>query len=68
MRRVAGSRQDRPDLLARRPRIDRARAATTATGSAVNCVDQFRALIDLFDRGLISYQEFEQQWLHMTGE
>jgi hypothetical protein len=58
MRRVAENRQDLPDLLVRRPHIDR--AAAFATAWPVSCVDQYRALIDLLDRGLLSIQQFEQ--------
>jgi hypothetical protein len=60
MRRVADSRGDRPDLLARRPWIDRSFAADPTPG--VNPVDQLRELVDLYDRGLLSREELERQW------
>jgi hypothetical protein len=59
MRRVADDRQERPAVLVRRPYIDRRGIAPTA--SYVNRVDQYRALINLFDRGLLSPQEFQEQ-------
>ncbi len=59
MRRAAGTRQGRADLLPRRPRIDRTAAFIAA--NPVSRVDQFRALIRLYDRGVLTTREFEQQ-------
>ncbi|GAB3787636.1 SHOCT domain-containing protein [Nocardioides ungokensis] len=60
MKRVAHTREYSPDLLARRPWIDRSFAADPSPG--VNPVDQLRELIDLYDRGLLSREDLERQW------
>lgn len=60
MRRVADTREDSPDLLARRPWIDRSFSAEPTP--RVNPVDQLRELADLYDRGLLSREELERQW------
>jgi aryl-alcohol dehydrogenase-like predicted oxidoreductase len=60
MRRVAESRREHPDVLARRPWVDR----TIFSRSGIpgpSTVDQVRELVDLFDRGLLSQEEFERQ-------
>lgn len=59
MRRTAIDRRERPPLLTRRPRIDR--QALQPRTQVVNGVDQYRALIALTDRGLLSAQELAQQ-------
>ena len=67
MRRVSVSRLERPDLLARRPRINGGMASDGAA-RGVNRVDQFRELVDLVDRGLISRDEFEWQRARIVQE
>lgn len=57
--RVADDRQDRVGLLWRRPRLDR--RAMVPRDAHVNPIDQYRALISLVDRGLLSPEEFEVQ-------
>ena len=59
MRRTAEDRQGRPPLLSRRPRIDRQDVGSRVR--VANPVDQYRALISLIDRGLLSPQEFARQ-------
>ena len=59
MRRTATDRQDRYQLLPRRPRLER--TGVPARPQVVNPVDQYRALIALTDRGLLSQQEFSRQ-------
>ena len=59
MRRTATDRQELTLLLPRRPRLDR--TAVPARPSVVNAVDQYRALVALTDRGLLSRQEFTRQ-------
>ena len=59
MRRTATDRRDRSPLLPRRPRLER--GAVPARPRVVNVVDQYRALVALTDRGLLSRQEFAQQ-------
>lgn len=59
MRRVADTRVDRQDLLARRPWIDRSFATDPTPG--VNPADQLRELVDLYDRGLLSREELGRQ-------
>jgi hypothetical protein len=65
MRRVADSRRDRPGLLVRRPHLDRRGIASP--GRHVNPVDQYRALISLFDRGLLSAEELQAQGTLIAG-
>jgi len=45
--------------LARRPWIDR--SFHPATSSVVNLADQLRALVDLYDQGLLSAEELSRQ-------
>ncbi len=59
MRRVADTREGRPGLLARRPWIDRSFRSERTPG--VNLVDQLRELVELYDRGLLSTDEFARQ-------
>lgn len=59
MRRTATDRRGRSLLLPRRPRLER--SAVPAQPRVVNVVDQYRALIALTDRGLLSRQEFSRQ-------
>ena len=59
MRRTATDRRDGARLLPRRPRLER--SAGPARPRVVNVVDQYRALIALTDRGLLSRQEFSRQ-------
>jgi len=59
MRRVADTRAGRPGLLARRPWIDR--SFHPVTSSVVNLADQLRALVDLYDQGLLSAEELSRQ-------
>ena len=59
MRRTATDRRDRSPLLPRRPRLER--SDVPARPPVVNVVDQYRALVALTDRGLLSRQEFSQQ-------
>ncbi len=65
MRRVARTRQGHVDLLVRRPRIDR--IAVYIAAGPICPVDQFRALIRLYDRGVLSTREFEQQATRIFG-
>jgi len=60
MERVAWSRREHVGVLRRRPTLD----TSTDPGSApagVRRVDQVRALVELYDRGLLSEEEFERQ-------
>lgn len=65
MRRVAESRRDHPDVLARRPWVDRTIFSRAGT-PRVSTVDQVRELVDLYDRGLLSQEEFDRQRLKVV--
>lgn len=58
MRRTATDRRVQ-SLLPRRPRLER--EAVPARPRVVDVVDQYRALVALTDRGLLSRQEFSRQ-------
>jgi hypothetical protein len=60
MHRVAWSRRGHVGVLRRRPTLDTTTdASSTAVG--VRRVDEVRALVDLYDRGLLSEEELERQ-------
>ena len=59
MKRTATDRQNQSQVLPRRPRLQR--EAVPARPRVMNSVDQYRALIALTDRGLLSGQEFSRQ-------
>ena len=59
MKRTATDRQNQSQLLPRRPRLER--KAVPARPQVMNSVDQYRALIALTDRGLLSGPEFSRQ-------
>lgn len=60
MRRVAESRDGCPDLLTRRPSIDRS-FAVESTARGISVVDQLHELADLYDRGLLDADELLRQ-------
>ncbi|MGH8829191.1 MAG: SHOCT domain-containing protein [Jiangellaceae bacterium] len=60
MRRVRMTRRERVDLLTRPPSAEHT-VESRITALIVNPVDQLRELAELFDRGLLSAEEFERQ-------
>ena len=60
MHRVAWSRRGHVGVLRRRPTLDTT-ADPSSTAAGVRRVDQVRALVDLYDRGLLSEEELERE-------